>query len=197
MDSDERAAVRESVRQRAEDVLAGVEDRWGDAPRLDPVTFEPFAHHDDSFPGSADAFLDQLFPHAAGCAVVDDDARLLCVRTVVHDRWETPGGAGAPGETLAETAVRETREETGLVPGVTGVLSTRFLEVDLGVPETLPVPFTEFAGRPAGGDVIDGAAVEEHDEVLDVAWLGPDELPECVTAYEQKYEHLTSLADGG
>ena len=196
MNSDERIAVREAVLEHAEDVLAGVEERWDDVPRIDPLRVDPLPHQDDStFPASADAFLDEFWLHAAGCAVVDDDGRLLCQRSVIQDTWETPGGAGEPGETPEDTAVRETREETGVECEVTGVLCARHLEMDLGFPETLPVPFVEFTGRPVGGEVIDDDALEAHDETVEIAWLRADELPEDVTAYEQKYEYLSSLAD--
>lgn len=194
MNADERAAVRDAVAERAEDVLAGVADRWDEVPRIDPLRVDPLPHQDDStFPASADAFLDEFWLHAAGCAVVDDDGRLLCQQNVVRDTWETPGGAGEPGETPEDTAVRETLEETGVECEVTGVLCARLLEMDLGFPETLPVPFVEFTGRRVGGEVIDAAAVEDHDETVAISWFGADDLPESIAAYEQKYEFLTGL----
>jgi 8-oxo-dGTP diphosphatase len=53
-------------------------------------------------------------------AVVPDDAgRVLLVRhTYGRLNWELPGGASEPGETFAETALRELREETGLAAQV-------------------------------------------------------------------------------
>ncbi len=51
--------------------------------------------------------------------VVDDDQRVLLMherRDIGSDRshWITPGGGVEPGESLAEAAVREVYEETGL-----------------------------------------------------------------------------------
>ncbi len=59
-------------------------------------------------------------------AVIDEQDRLLLLRHVHHGMWGTPGGAMEPGETPAQAASRELREETGLqlephaLVGVTG-----------------------------------------------------------------------------
>jgi 8-oxo-dGTP diphosphatase len=53
----------------------------------------------------------------AGAVVRDDAGRLLLVqrgREPGRGRWSLPGGRVEPGETAAEAAVREVREETGL-----------------------------------------------------------------------------------
>ena len=52
--------------------------------------------------------------------VVDEDGRVLIMLTKAPDtsgvaRWITPGGGVDPGETQAEAAIRELREETGQI----------------------------------------------------------------------------------
>ena len=47
-------------------------------------------------------------------AVTDDSGRLLLIRRTDNGNWALPGGAVDPGESLAEAAVRETEEETGI-----------------------------------------------------------------------------------
>lgn len=51
---------------------------------------------------------------AASAIVIDDKGNILLHRRSDNDLWALPGGAMEIGERLAETAVREVREETGL-----------------------------------------------------------------------------------
>jgi len=194
MDSHHRAEVEREVRERAEEVFTGVESRWDDVPRLDPLTVEPLPDDDATFPDNAEAFFDRFYPYAAGAAVTDDEGRLLCVYSPVRDEWETPGGAGEADERPAETARRETREETGVECELTGVLQTRLLELDLGEPELLAIPVVEFTGRVVGGEALAGEEIADHGEISDLDWFGPDELPNEVRGYEQKVAHLRSIS---
>ena len=57
-------------------------------------------------------------------AVTDNAGRLLLIRRTDNGNWALPGGAVDPGESLAEAAVRETEEETGIrceVDAVVGI----------------------------------------------------------------------------
>jgi 8-oxo-dGTP pyrophosphatase MutT (NUDIX family) len=57
-----------------------------------------------------------LFEWSAGGLVVDDQGRVLLIRTRdLRDRavWTLPKGALAPGERSREAALREVQEETG------------------------------------------------------------------------------------
>lgn len=56
-------------------------------------------------------------PAAYGIAL-DGEGRVLLGRSVFHGRWELPGGAVEPWETLTEGLAREYQEETGLQPAV-------------------------------------------------------------------------------
>ena len=58
---------------------------------------------------------------AASAFVVLEDKVLLIERTD-NGNWSMPGGAHEPGETLSQTAIRETAEETGVKVKITGLV---------------------------------------------------------------------------
>jgi ADP-ribose pyrophosphatase YjhB (NUDIX family) len=54
--------------------------------------------------------------------VPDDRGRILMVHRTDNDLWALPGGAMDLGERMADAAVREVKEETGIEIEVTGVV---------------------------------------------------------------------------
>jgi 8-oxo-dGTP pyrophosphatase MutT (NUDIX family) len=105
---------------------------------------------------------------------VDQVGRLLLVRHAGHhDGWGVLGGAIDVGESPAEAAIRETREEIGFE-----VRLVRLIDV-LGGPD--------YEIRYPNGDrtayvtavyeaAIIGGSVVVGDELSDVAWFSPEEL---------------------
>lgn len=169
--------LRERARRLREEAVAEHAD--GDAPMLDPQPVDPPPHAtDDPFPSSVDEQLDRL-PGVGGLVVVDD-GRVLGVKQGYRDGWTNPGGAQDPGESLAETAVRETREETNIEAEVTGVLYARDFAVDYGGPERVNVPLVVFTGRRVGGrraaPLVRVSSGEP--EIEDVRWFAAERLPE-------------------
>jgi ADP-ribose pyrophosphatase YjhB (NUDIX family) len=57
-------------------------------------------------------------------AVTNADGDVLLIRRTDNENWALPGGAMDCGETMADAAVRETREETGLNCEVVGLVGS-------------------------------------------------------------------------
>jgi 8-oxo-dGTP pyrophosphatase MutT (NUDIX family) len=73
-------------------------------------------YHDPQAPPA-----NSLHPGAAVLAV-DEAGRVLLQRRADSGNWSLPGGVMELGESIGATAVRETREETGLDVELTGIL---------------------------------------------------------------------------
>lgn len=54
--------------------------------------------------------------------VVNDVDEILMIRRTDNDNWAVPGGAIDLGESVAQAAVRETREESGIECEITGII---------------------------------------------------------------------------
>jgi 8-oxo-dGTP diphosphatase len=102
----------------------------------------------------------------AGAVVGDNAGRLLLVRrgrAPAAGLWSLPGGRIEPGETAAEAAAREVREETGLEVRIGPVLITAL--VGDGA-----FRVQDFAGSVVGGELRAG------DDAAEVRWVSDEEL---------------------
>ncbi|WP_372408262.1 NUDIX domain-containing protein [Streptomyces luteireticuli] len=114
---------------------------------------------------------------AASVVVVDGRGRILLQRRSDNGMWALPGGAMNLGESLADCAVRETREETGLDVEITGIVGTYsdprhvFAYDDGEVRQEFSICLL---ARPVSG------AIAVSEESTDVRWFDPgdvDDLP--------------------
>jgi 8-oxo-dGTP diphosphatase len=99
-----------------------------------------------------------------------DAGRVLLVRSRLGGRWSTPGGHLDFGETPAECAVRETREETGIA-----VSNVEFVAITNDVmPEKGRHYVTIWMkGDPAGTEL----AIADSGEIAEAGWFDPGDLP--------------------
>jgi ADP-ribose pyrophosphatase YjhB (NUDIX family) len=99
--------------------------------------------------------------------------------------WCLPGGSVDNGESLAEAAIREAYEETGLDVALTrlvGLYSRPHWE-NGGAHEVL------FAARPVGG-----ALEPVTGETVDAGYFGPDKLPDTLLRWH--YRRILDALDG-
>ncbi|MGW2601217.1 NUDIX hydrolase [Streptomyces klenkii] len=115
----------------------------------------------------------------------EDGDRVLLVRN--RDTWSLPGGRREDGETLAEAAVRETKEETSVIVE-TGPVVHISERLGLAVHDV----FTVFRASLLSGE----PAANPHDEdVSEVAWLPIDEASVLMPWYPDGVSVL--LESGG
>ncbi|MEO0481861.1 MAG: NUDIX hydrolase [Planctomycetota bacterium] len=113
---------------------------------------------------------------SSACAVVVHRRRVLLIERAIRPyrgHWGFPGGFQDHGESLAETAVRETREEAGI-----DVRVERVLHVDLtrDDPRKL-VNVVLFLARPIESDDSVDARLCAADDARSSRFFGFDELP--------------------
>ncbi len=103
-------------------------------------------------------------------AIIQDQKVLLTLRNDFHV-WCLPGGSTEDGETIAEAAARETREETGLEVRLLRLVGLYSRPGWL----TGALHIASFTGEVTGGTLQPQAS-----EVLEMRYFGRDELPEAL-----------------
>jgi 8-oxo-dGTP pyrophosphatase MutT (NUDIX family) len=101
-------------------------------------------------------------------AVIRHGGRALLIRNSYHSLWSAPGGSAKPGESPAEAAARETREEIGvsLPPG----------DLMLALDVEHVFRFRRDRVRMFACEMAESPEVAiDHREVVEAAWFTPAE----------------------
>jgi len=110
---------------------------------------------------------------ACGVLATDERGRLLLQRRRDTGQWALPMGKMELGETPSECAVRETREETGVlveVTGILGIFSDPGHIVQYGDGEIRQEYEVILLARPVSGQP------SVNDEASEVGWVEPGDL---------------------
>jgi ADP-ribose pyrophosphatase YjhB (NUDIX family) len=122
--------------------------------------------------------------------VVNDKGQLLLMRRSDNDNWALPGGAMDIGETIAEAAVRETREETGIdceIVRLVGVYTNpRHVMLYTSNGEVRQECSLVFAARATGGEPTTSS------ESLEVRWVAANEVNDFTMhpSMRQRVQHV-------
>ena len=119
---------------------------------------------------------DLLLLPSVSVLIRDAEGRILLAKEAGRDDgWGLPGGAVDVGESPAEAAVREAREEVGV-----GVRLVRLLDVLGGPDYEVSYPNGDRAAYVAAvyeARIVAGSPAPSDGELSEVAWFEPGELP--------------------
>jgi RimJ/RimL family protein N-acetyltransferase len=181
-----RASLRTALRAGLlrEGVLRGKATLAG--ARTDTVVLG--RRSDDPAPDTRDGFtamLDSILPTkraiAQGVLRSTDDRVLLC-ELVYKREWDLPGGVVDRNESPAACAVREVREELGLVVSVRSLLAVSWLPPLHGWGDATVFVFDLGVVPPS---TLDNTRLQAR-EIAAVHWTGPDEWAVRVAPYNQR-----------
>ena len=108
-------------------------------------------------------------------AVIIENARVLLVKRAdppLEAKWSIPGGVLEVGEMVREAAIREVREETGLIVEAGDLLGV-YDRVLRNAEQRVQYHYVliDFLCRPAGGEL------QAADDATEVRWYTCEELP--------------------
>lgn len=127
-----------------------------------------------------------LPPQPASSAILIRAGKVLLIRRLnppAADLYAFPGGRAEPGETPAETAIREFREETGISVRNPSLFATYDLKGENDAPDKRTHFFLSVFLVEADKDTVALAA----DDASEAGWYSPDEiltLPAPASVYE-------------
>ena len=105
--------------------------------------------------------------------VTNDHGDILMIRRTDNDNWALPGGAIDLGESVAQAAVRETKEETGIdceITGLVGIYSDPKHVIHYTSNDEVRQEFSiVLTARPTGG------TPRPSDESREVLWIPADQ----------------------
>jgi ADP-ribose pyrophosphatase YjhB (NUDIX family) len=119
-------------------------------------------------------------PGLAVIVAIIDDGKVLLTRREDFEVWCLPGGGMEDGETLAEGAIREAKEETGLDVQLTRLVGV-YSRLGGGMRDTHAVLY---AAKPIGGEL-----KTQQNETIEVAYFPFDQLPKELLFGHKKRIH--------
>ena len=123
------------------------------------------------------------------CTAVIDNGKILLTKREDFEVWCLPGGGIEEGESMAQAAVRETLEETGLQVELSHLIGLYYKQRSWN---GHAVHAAFFAARPVGGQLR-----RQPGEVLELRYFAPDEIPRALlSGHRQRIKDAFSGACG-
>lgn len=127
--------------------------------------------------------------------VQDDQGRVLMIHKTDNDKWALPGGGHEPGESIADTVVREVKEETGYdvqVETLTGTYTNPNHVMSYDDGEVRQQFSIAFRARLVGGQK------RTSSESSEVEWLAAEQIEQLDLhpSMRLRLQHALSRAEG-
>jgi len=107
---------------------------------------------------------------------VIQEGKILLTQREDFETWILPSGGVEDGESLAQAAIRETKEETGL-----DIELTRLVGIYSWLGNWSPGYRVVFAAKPIGGEINC-----QEGETMDVRWFAFNEIPNLLSAGQKR-----------
>ncbi len=117
-----------------------------------------------------------LITVGARCVVRDEAGRVLLIQRSDDHTWALPAGTMELGESLTECAIREVREETGLI--VTACTPFAFYSAPTGYGPNMFGHTYQHLSLAVRIDAHEGELVRVTDETVDARYYAAHEFPE-------------------
>jgi ADP-ribose pyrophosphatase YjhB (NUDIX family) len=112
---------------------------------------------------------------SANVIAVNDQGEILLIRRTDNGNWAVPGGGMDLGESITDTAIRETEEETGITCEITGLVgiytNPRHVILYTSDGEVRQEFSIVFTARPVGGEL------QASSESSEPQWVSPTAVP--------------------
>lgn len=123
---------------------------------------------------------------AVNVAVIHEN-KILLTKREDFETWILPSGGVENGESIAQAAIRETKEETGLE-----VELTKLVGIYSRLGNMAPVHAVLFVAKPIGGEI-----KCQVGETIAVEWFAFDEIPSPLSAgHKKRIEDATAGISG-
>jgi ADP-ribose pyrophosphatase YjhB (NUDIX family) len=113
----------------------------------------------------------------ARCVLRDADGRVLLIKRSDNGAWAYPAGTMELGESISDCAIREVREETGLIATALTLIGIYSNVEHVNTPNMFGHKY-QFISVVFRIDAYEGELVRETDETTDAVFYPVDALPE-------------------